>query len=580
MKTKFTFDRPKVSDDEIEKRKNFDELVKKFKEQSLKDAKSKYKFGISPKKLMYSAIILGVTVICWISISQLQQKAKQESKQPVVAQKVENNNKLIESGNPKFINPIDKNQHYSSYKINAQKGGVITHKSGSKIKIPSKAFKNDKGIEVTGEVEILYREIHTIPEILASGIPMRYDSAGIKQTFESAGMIEIKGIQNGKEILIKTDKEIEIDLASQKKGNHFNFYYLDTLAQKWVCKGKEKLVENNNQNKNTTYTTQAKTKNEELNKELARIDTKIETLTNQEIKLSKSTPLPIKPVPPPVASKNRKQFALDVDLKEFPELKAFEGCVFEVGEENKHYSAEFNKINWTNISVTQGNKPGENYTLNLTAGYRKENLIVYPVFTGKNLQNAQENYQKKLDNYNKLIVEQREKEILQKEERLQQINNMKEERKALVSLLNKEGGNFSPSANTNYDGYISGAITRIFRVNKFGIYNSDCARTFPTETIADAIFKYNELEIIPATVFLVNHSDNLMWSYSVKDAERLSYDSKKKNSLVAYIKDRLFYCDTLGFTQTEKKNDKTIFKFKEIKSADISAGGLKKILNL
>jgi hypothetical protein len=580
MKTKFTFNRPKVSDDEIEKRKNFDELVKKFKEQSLKDAKAKYKFGISPKKLMYSAIILGVTVICWISISQLQQKAKQESKQIVVAPKSDDKNKLIESANSNFIKPIDKNQNYSTYKINAQKGGVITHQSGSKIKIPSKAFKNDKGIEVTGEVEILYREMHTIPEILASGIPMRYDSAGIKQTFESAGMIEIKGIQDGKEILIKTDKEIEIDLASQKKGNHFNFYYLDTVSQKWVCKGKEKLVENNNQNKNTTYTTQAKTKNKELTKELARIDTKIETLTNQETDKSKLTPLPIKPVPPPVASKNRKQFALDVDLKEFPELKAFEGCVFEVGEENKHYSAEFNKINWTNISVAQGNKPGENFTLILTAGYRKERLIVYPVFTGKNLQNAQVNYDKKLDDYNKLVVEQREKEILQKEERLQQINKMKEERNALVSLLNKEGGNFSPSSNTNYDGYMSGAITRIFKVNKFGIYNSDCARSFPTETITDAIFKHKELEIVPATIFLVNHSDNLMWSYSVKDAEHLSYDSKKKNSLVAYIKDRLFYCDTLGFTQSEKRNDKTIFKFKEIKSADISADGFKKILNL
>ena len=576
MKTKFTFDRPKVSDEEIEKRKNFDELVKKFKEQSLKDAKAKYKFGISPKKLMYSGIILGITVICWISISQLQNK--KESKQTIVTQKSEVKNKLTESGNSKFIKPIDKNINYSTYKINAQKGGIITHQSGSKIKIPSKAFKNNQGLEVTGEIEILYREMHTIPEILASGIPMRYDSAGIKQTFESAGMIEIKGIQDGKEILIKTDKEIEIDLASRKNGNHFNLYYLDTIAGKWLCKGKDKLVKNEDNSKFISKNTSSNIKNDELKKEIALIDSKIEILSNQESKTPKS--LPIKPLPPPVASKNRKQFALDVDLKEFPELKAFEGCVFEVGEENKNYSSEFNNINWTNITVSQGNKPGENYTLLLTAGYRKERLIVYPVFAGKNLKDAQENYQKKLDSYNKLIVEQREKEIMQKEERLQKIKNMQEERNALVNSLNKEAGNFSPNANNSGDSFMSGTITRIFKVNRFGIYNSDCGRAFPTETITDAIFKYNDLEIIPATVFLVNHSDNLMWSYSVKDAERLSYDSKKKNSLVTYIKDRLFYCDTLEFLQSEKRKEKTVFKFKEVKSTDLSAGGLKKILNL
>ena len=94
MKTKFTVGRPKVSDEEIEKRKNFDDLVKKFKDQSLADAKAKQRSGINMKKLMYSTIILGVSVVCYITLNQILSK-KSTSKNTATTNQI--SNKLIEN---------------------------------------------------------------------------------------------------------------------------------------------------------------------------------------------------------------------------------------------------------------------------------------------------------------------------------------------------------------------------------------------------------------------------------------------------------------------------------------------------
>ncbi len=585
MKTKFTVDRPKVSDEEIEKRKNFDDLVKKFKDQSLADAKAKQRSGINLKKLMYSTIILGVTVVCYVTLNQIL-TTKNDQK------KIENTNQtpaqLIEPKSNKFIQPIEKKSNYATYKINAQKGGEIKHHTKSVIKIPAKAFTNDQGIEITGDVEILYREMHTIPEIMASGIPMRYDSAGVKQSFESAGMIEIKGIQNGKEIKIKSDKKIEINMASVKTGDRFNLYYLDTTAKQWQCLGKEKLVDSNQKtaqrNDNLQQAkSEIKNENEVLTQQINSIDSRIAEIRNNELK-SKALDLPKKPTAPVSASKQRKQFALDIDYREFPELKSFEGCVFEVGEENKHYTSEFNTIKWNDISIAQGTKAGENYMLLLTAGYRKEKLVVYPVFTGKNLEQAQQTYQKKLDSYNFIVAQKKEAEQKRKDELDREIKKMEEERIAITKKM--RAAESTRSLNNLYadmnDGknYLSEGVRRIFEINKFGVYNSDCAKPFPTHTTTEGVFMQQKTELIPVSVFLINHSDNMMWTYTTKETEHLKYDPKKKNSLIAFIQNKLFWCDTLAFAQSSKKRDKTIFYFKEINDEERSAEGLKKMLNL
>ena len=66
MEPKFNLDRPKVSDDEINKHKDFNNLVKQFKEQSIQKARSDVNF-LKNKKATYATVIAGLAVICTVT---------------------------------------------------------------------------------------------------------------------------------------------------------------------------------------------------------------------------------------------------------------------------------------------------------------------------------------------------------------------------------------------------------------------------------------------------------------------------------------------------------------------------------
>lgn len=75
----FNIDRPKVSDEEIKKNQNFDQLVQKFKEQSIKQAKGDESWWKN-KYVRYSTIIAGVTVVCTITYNSLFNNQQNEKK--------------------------------------------------------------------------------------------------------------------------------------------------------------------------------------------------------------------------------------------------------------------------------------------------------------------------------------------------------------------------------------------------------------------------------------------------------------------------------------------------------------------
>ena len=77
MSPKFNIDRPKVSDDELKKQQNFEQLVERFKQQSLKKARGDESWWKS-KKIRYSAVIAGVTVVCTITYLSLFTNQKQQ----------------------------------------------------------------------------------------------------------------------------------------------------------------------------------------------------------------------------------------------------------------------------------------------------------------------------------------------------------------------------------------------------------------------------------------------------------------------------------------------------------------------
>ncbi len=128
---------------------------------------------------------------------------------------------------------------FTNYTIDASKGGEITYETGSTVSIPANAFKDSLGNTVTGKVNIMYREFHDATDILLSGIPMQYqDTTGKNQVFQTAGMLEIRAQQNGKDIFLQEGKSVGLRTASFQEDDGYNFYFLDEENRQWQEQGK------------------------------------------------------------------------------------------------------------------------------------------------------------------------------------------------------------------------------------------------------------------------------------------------------------------------------------------------------
>ena len=114
---------------------------------------------------------------------------------------------------------------------------LIVTREGTRITVPANALVDKNGKRVTRPVKLAYRSINTPGEIIASGIPMSYDSAGVKYDFISAGMFEISASSRGEEVFIAPGKTIDVGFASYKDGADFSFYKINEESGEWSYKG-------------------------------------------------------------------------------------------------------------------------------------------------------------------------------------------------------------------------------------------------------------------------------------------------------------------------------------------------------
>ncbi len=119
------------------------------------------------------------------------------------------------------------------YTTDAATGGMIEYPSGTRIFVPEHAFVDANGKSIDGNVTIDYREYRDQVDILVSGIPMTYDSAGQKGNFESAGMFEINASVDGKEVFLAPGKKVDLEFAVVDTAANYNFYSLDE-KKGWV----------------------------------------------------------------------------------------------------------------------------------------------------------------------------------------------------------------------------------------------------------------------------------------------------------------------------------------------------------
>lgn len=120
-----------------------------------------------------------------------------------------------------------------TFTINATQKDTVQMPNGTCIIIPENAFVDQNGQPIKGEVTLEWKEFHSLTDILLSGIPMKYDSMGVQYDFQSGGMFDIDGNQNGNPIKIADGKSVQVDLMSMKDTPCYNFYELNERTGEW-----------------------------------------------------------------------------------------------------------------------------------------------------------------------------------------------------------------------------------------------------------------------------------------------------------------------------------------------------------
>lgn len=567
MEPKFNINRPKISDEEINKRKDFDRLLKEFKERSLKQAQGDESWRRN-KKVQYSAIIAGLTVICTITLFTIANTKNKTAARNETLTTPPSHTTVAAAKTVKAAvkSPSVKlNVPYTSYRVSGANGGSVTHNKATKIKVPANSFVDKQGQDIRGDVTIEYREFHHPADIIVSGIPMTYDSAGHRYNLESAGMFDIRGYHNGEPVFIKPDKSLEVELASQNAENRFNQYYFDTVAGNWLYMKRDLAVATPLTRAAAAKLPGAAPPSSSLLTALKNdievtLPKRIDSVKVIYVKKVAQLPRPKSPLKPAAPTKGRPTFKLDGSYNEFPELAAFDNVIFEVGPENTNYSKEFHSITWSDVNVKQGPDKGRNYYLNLTYRNRTERLVVYPVLTGTDLEKANDIYDDKLAQYDQLVEKRQadEKRLMDEMQAKQQayMNQLKKkqeeyDREKMRQLARTSRDQESELASSFSQMSSTMRATRLFSISEFGIFNSDCPHPIPQQGDITPLFVLGKNQPLrPDFVYLVDHTNRSVYNLSPANGLKLNYKTGNEYSICVFVQNRLYLCSKNDFKQT------------------------------
>lgn len=354
MENKFNIGRKVLSDSEIAKHKDFTSLYRTYQiTQKPLYKTTRFIAGIS--------VAAAAVVIFVFYFSFFRNNTSTNLVNPT--EKV--NLALDQTLLPQKINPplAGINVPRQSFHLKAAQGGAIKTASGTEITVPADAFVDQKGNKVSGDVEIQYREFSNPLEFFLSGIPNHQTADNQVYRTESAGMFEILAFQHNQSLSLNKNKVIGVDLLSFFPGE-FQCFYLDTNKQQWVNRGESLLLAENGR----------------VIPEVSTVNPGIDT-----------TGLPVFPRK---ANKKKFVFNIKVDVSGFPELAVYNNLLFEVNEDYGAFDERLYDNSWDKASLT-ASKVNSNYDLTLSIRDTSVTIVVYPVFSNKNYEEAVKLYQEK-----------------------------------------------------------------------------------------------------------------------------------------------------------------------------------------
>ena len=416
----------------------------------------------------------------------------------------------------RFINPPIDNIKipFTEDIINAEKGDTTFYETGSFVIFPPNSFIDENGVIIKGDVKVLFREYNNPIDFYLSGIPMNYDSLGVEYNFESMGMVEITATQNGKALQVNKESQPEVNLASRINNGADNYYFLDTINEKWIYKNKtEKTI----------------IPNDATDSSLSEITDLWNDITGSSLSFSNNNQELIKPR----KKTTRPSFDITIEPGSVPELLAYDNLSFEITEYEENYKPEYGDILWENVIVEKGQRKGT-YKVTFEKGVKKVSFETWPV-----LSDAE---------YNKAIADYNNKKI-ESERKRDSINTVIEQKRIELDLERKKMKEYNElimiRARAKRDSIylarkrktiIEKLVYSTFNIDRFGIWNcDDPVLQQGTRIIADFYSDDNEkLELIE---FSVAYFD---FNGIVKESEMITYLKEQKMKVIA-VNDNSFY---------------------------------------
>jgi hypothetical protein len=530
----------------------------------------------------------------------------------------------------------------SVYTANAATGGVVEYPSGTKIMIPSNAFVDAGGNAVKGDVTIDYREFRDPIDILVSGIPMVYDSAGAKGDFESAGMFEINASVNGKEVFLAPGKKVDVEFAVVDTASSFNFYRLDP-EKGWVYESSPGSVEQKQELVAQVPFTLSKAveryrmktmdmlkKRPSLGDTLSLdaryadtnyvyMDMAIRQRTGKKSRdwqMKKEAKWKLRKVS---AGRQNTCFMLDrltyniknktIYHSNNPELQAFAGVLWQASDpiSRKEFSKNFNrKSGITDVRLEYNG--GTDFTMELKYLWGFKRISVTPVKLRDKKPEAysEKDCARRFKNYTKALDRRKTKLQRKNARSLQKLLSWKTaaSKDSISSWKNLRNVMNAEEQPMDYNSWISHTRKQLFKLNSitvaagvsqptavyqalslqgFGIFNCDQIRriTNPVEVFAMALTPDGKPRP-SATYYIIDTDKNMVFSYSNYNSGKamITYGKNSRNKMLSIGKDgSLAYTDETEFTRMQQVSPGTFgFSSREISTKPVSAEELRNIM--
>lgn len=105
--------------------------------------------------------------------------------------------------------------------------------SGNVVTIGGNTLVYADGSPVKGMVDMYFREYRSIPDMLASDVPMHYNDDRGSFFFNSGGMFDVRVSQLGKELFMAPGEAYQVDFTAKDNLSKASLFYLDEKANNW-----------------------------------------------------------------------------------------------------------------------------------------------------------------------------------------------------------------------------------------------------------------------------------------------------------------------------------------------------------